>query len=176
MASTSYQLAALANDTQFKARIQSLLTQQAGTVYSESSLTITAISLANPGVITVTGHGLTVGRTITINVSGSNSTPSIDGPQSVYVVDANHLKTTVNVTGAGTAGSIIVPARAAFAVFVMANPAAVAQNIAAVIVNRTSLVAANTSWDAVGNHIVTDASDAAIFSQLAADWNMLAGV
>ena len=37
MASTAIQLAALANDSQFRLRIQSLLVQQAGTIYAESA-------------------------------------------------------------------------------------------------------------------------------------------
>lgn len=176
MASTAAQLTALATDAQFRARIQSLLVQVAGQVYSENPQAISAISQASPGVITCVGHGLTIGKTVTINVSGSNSTPSIDGQQQVYVVDASHLKTTVPVTVAGTAGTFTVPARGAFAAYVLANPGGVAQNVAAVIVNRTNLVAGGTTYDFVGGHIVTDVADGGISSQLATDWNLLSGV
>lgn len=176
MASTAAQLTALANDPQFRARVQSLLTQQAGVVYGEAPLTISAISLANPSVIAAAAHGLTVGRTVTINVAGSNSTPSIDGPQQVYVVDASHLKTTVNVTVAGTAGTFVIPARATFALTVMSNPGSIAQTVAAVIVNRTNLVAGGTTYDFPNGHVVTDVADGGIQSQIATDWSMLSGV
>ncbi len=176
MASTAAQLAALANEPQFKQRILALFTQQAGVVYSEAPKTISAISLANPGVITSTGHGLTVGATAFINVSGSNSTPSLDGLQSVYVLTANTLRTTVNVTVAGNAGTFTVPARKDFARYVQQNTAGVEENWVMTVANRTNLVAGNTSYDFPNGRVVTDVTDAAIVAQLAADWSMMAGV
>lgn len=176
MASTAAQLAALANDPQFARRVLALFTQQAGVVYNEAPKVITAISLANPGIITSAGHGLTVGVTTTIVVSGSNSTPKIDGVQSVYVVSTTQLRTTVNVTGAGTAGTFTVPARLAFATYVMANTAGVAANLVMVVANRTNVQAANTTFDWPSYRVVTDATDAAILAQLGADWSMMAGV
>lgn len=110
MASTADQLAKLGNDDQFRLRIQSLLVQQAGTVYAESSGT------------------------------------------------TNHAT------------------RVAFAKLVLSNPGALAQNVAAVIVNRTNLVAGSTTFNFKSGHVETDASDAAISSQLATDWDMLSGV
>ncbi len=176
MASTAAQLAALALDTQFKQRICSLFLQQAGVVYNEAPKTITAISLANPGIITAAGHGITVGITTTIVVTGSNSTPSLDGTQTVYAMSTTQLRTTVNVTVAGTAGSFQIPARRAFATYVMANTAGVSANLVAFVANRTNLVAGNTSYDFPTGRVVTDVTDAAITSQLAADWSMMAGV
>lgn len=61
---------------------------------------ITAISVANPTVITAPQHGLVTGEFIT--VTASNSTPSIDGLQQVTVVDDNTFTIPVNVTVAGT--------------------------------------------------------------------------
>lgn len=49
-------------------------------------------------------------------------------------------------------------------------------NIPTVIAQQTNLVAATTSYDFTSGQIVTDATDAAIFAQIAASWNMLAGV
>jgi hypothetical protein len=176
MASTAAQLAELADDPQFKARVGALFIQQAGVVYNEAPRTITAISLANPGIITSAAHGLTVGVTTNIVVTGSNSVPVINGTQSVYVVSSSQLRTAVNVTTPGTAGTFTVPARQDFAKYVMANTAGVEANLVATLANRTNLVAGNTSHDFVSRRTVTDVSDASILSQLASDWSMMAGV
>lgn len=179
MASTAAQLSALASDTSFRARMQSLIAQQAAIIYAEALQTISAISQATPGVITTgSAHGLTVGKTLGIYISGSNSTPSLDGSQSVYVVDATHLKTTVTVSVAGTAaGTFVILPRASFAASILANPAGLAASITATIVNRTNLIAGNTSYDfGVPGHVNTDVTDASILSQLATDWNFLAGI
>jgi hypothetical protein len=177
MASTAAQLSALAADPQFKNRVGALFIQQAGVVYNEAPRTITAISLANPGVITNgSGHGITVGVTTSIMVTGSNSTPSLDGPQVVYAVSTTQLRTTVNVTGAGNAGSFTIPARRDFSKYVMANSAGVEANWVATVANRTNLVAGNTTYDFGAGRVVTDVSDASILSQLASDWSMMAGI
>lgn len=65
--------------------------------------TITSNTVANPTVITSTAHGLITGKTVVI--TGSNSTPSINGTWQVTVVDANTFSVPVNVTVAGTAGA-----------------------------------------------------------------------
>jgi hypothetical protein len=176
MASAAAQLFALASDAQFKGRILALFTQQAGVVYGEAPKTITAISTANPGVITSTAHGITVGVTTTIIVTGSNSTPSLDGVQTVYAATVNTLRTTVNVSVAGTAGTFTIPARKAFAVYVMANVAGVEANLVMTVANRTNVLAANTTYDFISGHVVSDVTDAAITAQLSADWSMMAGV
>lgn len=66
--------------------------------------TITAISAANPTVITAAGHGLETGDEVTI--AGSNSTPSINGQRIVTVTGPNTFTIPVNVTGAGSAGTV----------------------------------------------------------------------
>lgn len=48
--------------------------------------------------------------------------------------------------------------------------------VAQIIANRTNLVASNVSYDFNEGHVITDATDAAIQSQIATDWAMLAGV
>lgn len=63
---------------------------------------ITAISLANPTVITSAGHGLATGTSILI--SGSNSTPSVDGLHTIINTGTNTFTIPVNVTIAGTTG------------------------------------------------------------------------
>lgn len=66
---------------------------------------ITSNSLANPTVITSTAHGLSTGDQVVI--SGSNSTPSIDGVFTVTVITVNTFSIPVNVTVAGTQGAFI---------------------------------------------------------------------
>jgi len=68
-------------------------------------MAITAISAANPTVITSPGHGLISGQQILI--SGSNSTPSIDGLKTVTVLTPNTFTVPVHVTVAGTQGEWI---------------------------------------------------------------------
>lgn len=63
---------------------------------------ITAISQADPTVITSASHGLTTGDEI--EIYGSNSTPSIDGTHEVTVTDANNFTIDIDVTSAGTVG------------------------------------------------------------------------
>jgi hypothetical protein len=67
--------------------------------------TITANSAANPTVITSAAHGLVSGQSVTI--TGSNSTPSIDGTHVVTVLSANTFSIPVDVSAgvAGTAGT-----------------------------------------------------------------------
>lgn len=110
MASTADQLAALGNDTQFRARIQSLLLQQAAVIYAESSGT------------------------------------------------ANHAT------------------RLTFAKQVLFNPAGLAPTVAAVIANRTNLVAGTTTYNFATGRVETSVADNAIASQIASDWDMLSGV
>jgi hypothetical protein len=64
---------------------------------------ITSISIASPTVITSAAHGLSTGNII--NISNSNSTPSVDGLYTVTVVNANTFTIPVNVNVAGTTGS-----------------------------------------------------------------------
>ena len=74
----------------------------------QHTTTISAISVANPTIITTTApHSLLTGETI--NIAGSNSTPSINGPQIVTVIDSTHFSIPVNVTGAGTTGTFTSP-------------------------------------------------------------------
>ncbi len=176
MASTAAQLARLAADDQFVARVSALFLQQAQVLYPEAPRTITAITAANPGVITSAGHGLTVGVTTTVVISGSNCTPSLNGTQTVYVVSSSQLRTTVNITGAGTTGTFTVPARLAFASYVLANVAGVSANLVTAIANSTNLVGGNTIWDWANDRPVTDVTDAAIASQISTLWSMFSGV
>lgn len=65
---------------------------------------ISSNTAANPSVVTTaTPHGLSTGQTIVI--SGSNSTPTIDGSRVVTVISPTTFSVAVNVTIAGTAGS-----------------------------------------------------------------------
>ena len=51
-----------------------------------------------------------------------------------------------------------------------------AVRLAIVIANTTNVIAGNITFDFVNNRPVTDVSDAELVSQIAAVWNMLAGV
>src|ERR1019366_7248006 len=72
-------------------------------VYSMSTsapISILLNTLANPTVITSAApHGLATGETITI--TGSNSTPSLNGAQVVTVISSTTFSVPVNVTVAG---------------------------------------------------------------------------
>lgn len=62
--------------------------------------TITAISEANPTIVTSAAHGLLTGRVILID--SSDSTPSINGEYTVTVIDANRFSIPIQVTILGT--------------------------------------------------------------------------
>lgn len=64
---------------------------------------ISTATVANPTSITSIGHGLQTGDTIVI--SGSNSTPTIDGERVVTRTGRDTFTIPVEVTVAGTAGS-----------------------------------------------------------------------
>jgi Prealbumin-like fold domain len=71
---------------------------------AESS--ITSISAANPAVVTTSSaHGLSTGQKV--GIFGSDSTPSIDGVRTVTVIDSTHFSVPVNVTTAGTKGTVV---------------------------------------------------------------------
>ena len=71
-----------------------------------ADLTITGNTLANPTVVTTGTHGLVTGNQVTI--SGSNSTPTIDGEHTITFVSGTTFSVPVNVTIAGTAGTVAV--------------------------------------------------------------------
>ena len=67
-------------------------------------------------------------------------------------------------------------ARRTFAQQVITNGQSVAQQFAPLIANSTNLVAANTTYDFTQLAVVTDATDAAILSQVDTLWNAMSGV
>lgn len=74
----------------------------------QQTTTISAISIADPTVITTTTpHKLLTGEVI--NITGSNSTPSANGPQTVTVLSPTTFSIPITVTVAGTTGSFISP-------------------------------------------------------------------
>lgn len=70
---------------------------------------VTAISVANPTIITTAvAHGRTSGDKVF--VTGSDSTPTIDGERVATVVNATQFSVPISVTVAGTKGSVsIIP-------------------------------------------------------------------
>ena len=69
-----------------------------------TNVTITGISAAASAVVTAASHGLTTG--MYVNISGSNSTPSINGLRKVTVLTANTFSISVTTTVAGSAGTV----------------------------------------------------------------------
>lgn len=66
--------------------------------------TISSISQANPTIITTSApHGMLTDRYI--NISGSNSTPSIDGNYYATIIDGTHFSVPMSVTQSGSTGS-----------------------------------------------------------------------
>jgi hypothetical protein len=72
-----------------------------------SALAISAISVANPTQITCAAHGQAAG-TFTVVITGSNSTPSINGTWIATYVDGTHFSLPVNVTNSGSAGNAYI--------------------------------------------------------------------
>jgi ribosomal protein L31 len=71
---------------------------------TSAAITILLNTAANPTVVTTsTPHGLATGEVITI--TGSNSTPTLNGNQTVTVISPTTFSVPVNVTVAGSAGS-----------------------------------------------------------------------
>lgn len=67
---------------------------------------LTGNTAANPTVVTTAvPHGLTTGQKVLF--SGSNSTPSLNGEQTVTVTSATTFTVAVNVTVAGTTGTFV---------------------------------------------------------------------
>ena len=76
-----------------------------GNVGVVTAKTISSNTLANPTVVTTsTAHGLETGDHVTI--AGSNSTPVIDGARVVTVISPTTFSVPVNVSVAGTAGTV----------------------------------------------------------------------
>lgn len=72
---------------------------------------IATVVTGNPGTInTAAAHGLTTGDTVTI-AGNVGSTPSINGNFTATVVDADTFTIPVNVTVAGTGGTVAGPER-----------------------------------------------------------------
>lgn len=70
-------------------------------------ISISAISIANPTVVTTTAtHNLTTGQQVLI--VGTNSTPVINGVRTITVTASDKFSVPVNVTVAGTAGTIAI--------------------------------------------------------------------
>lgn len=65
--------------------------------------------------------------------------------------------------------------RSAFAFKLQSSPSA-ADALTDVICSRTNLTSSTVTYDFARRSVVTDATDAAIRSQIATDWNMLSGV
>lgn len=70
-------------------------------------LAISVISIANPTTVTCAAHGQAAG-TFTVVITGSNSTPSINGTHTATYVSATTFTIPVNVTGSGTTGNVYI--------------------------------------------------------------------
>jgi hypothetical protein len=74
-----------------------------------------------------------------------------------------------------SAGTANHSARALFASKLAQSPG-IADGLAPVIATRTNVVASTVTYNFDAQRVETDASDAAIRSQIATDWNYLAAV
>lgn len=72
------------------------------------TIAISANTLANPTVVTSAAHGQAAGSTFVVHITGSNSTPSINGTWTATYVSATTFSIPVNVTVAGTAGVLYI--------------------------------------------------------------------
>lgn len=79
---------------------------------SQRVIPITSNSIANPTVVTTAvPHGRATGDVVLISgVTGS--TPTINGAQTITVIDATHFSVPVNVTVAGTGGTFVLASTA----------------------------------------------------------------
>jgi len=72
----------------------------------KTSGSTTAVSVANPAVVTSAGHGFIAGTYVPVTIAGTNCTPSINQTWNALVIDANTFSIPVSVTavtsGAGT--------------------------------------------------------------------------
>lgn len=71
-------------------------------------LTASAISVANPTQVTVGASTGVASGTFQVHITGSNSTPSIDGTYTATAVDTTHFTIPINVTNSGSAGTVYV--------------------------------------------------------------------
>lgn len=90
-------------------------------------LTISGNTVANPTIVhTSTDHGLVSGQVVTI--TGSDSSPTLNGLRLVTVTDASHFSVSVNVTVAGTTGSVQGPAVPGVTIIPATDPTDVPQS------------------------------------------------
>lgn len=79
-------------------------THQACKLHVTASATITNISAAAAAVVTTAAHGMVTGQTVTI--SGTNSTPVIDGTHVITVLSTTTFSVPVTTSGTGNAGTM----------------------------------------------------------------------
>lgn len=90
-------------------------------------------------------------------------------------IEAALVKIAVQVVNESTATPLHA-ARLAYAQRVLGNPPSYAAAIAPVLVMRTNIFAAATTYDFEVASPVNAATDADIESQISTDWNIIAGV
>jgi len=79
-----------------------------------TTVAISAISKANPGVVTSTAHGFKLGSRPQVTISGATGTGWVSGANTVNgtfvatVIDADTFSIPVNTTGNGTLGGTVV--------------------------------------------------------------------
>lgn len=127
-------------------------------IYKFRQLAITSTSVANPTVVTTaTPHFLTTGSIVLI--SGDNSTPSLNGLQTVTVTSPTTFTIAMNVTGAGSDGNV-TPAPTggiAIASSSVANPTVITTGTAHGLTTgqTVTLVGDDSTPSLNGSHVVT---------------------
>lgn len=91
------------------------------------ALTITGNTIANPTIVTTSApHGMLTGDVATITLS--DSTPTINGVRTITKTGASAFSVAVNVSGAGTTGTVQGPSSSAATTIPATDPADVPQS------------------------------------------------
>lgn len=108
LAKVKTELGIASGDTSQDARLSQWLSQAhfllVKEITQEIGNRIEEASVASPSVITSRGHGYVTGAVL--NISGCDATPSINGQQTITVIDEDTFSVPVAVTVAGTKGWI----------------------------------------------------------------------
>lgn len=131
-----------------------------GTTFTAKTVlggTITNIAIGENTYITSANHGLTTGQIV--NITGSDSIPSIDGSYSVSVIDNNVFSVNANVTSAGTAGSFTSPNQ----FLIDISSIATAQNLNNSIINLGIVMSSSVGSPAT-NIVTYNYSDRNVFA------------
>lgn len=121
-----------------------------------SSINITALTNANPGVVTTNlNHGLTTGQT-NVHIAGVVGTSGVNGgPYTVTVIDGHHFSFGVNTTSSGAyvSGGVVTPNTRNISVNISSYP----DTYTVPFVNPPAqTVVVQLSWNTISPNFVSD--------------------